>query len=298
MPYGRKYKRRPQGMAQKQRRKTNYRKKKFTRRRNKGLTSVRVKRNQIVPDRYFTKLKYQFRQVSVPLNSTTALNASVVVRGNSLFDPEYSSGGGQPIGFDHLKTLYHYYRVHASKVKTRIYNNTSTSAGAVLYQTIYPSVLASVPPTSNTNWADVAGQPHARYKFIKTGSASPSYDCTMSHKMKSKTVFGTRSIMNTDHQTSIQANPTENTGSAPRAWYYVVTIWNADQSTATVTYDLDIEVEYYCEFLRPVTMIDSTLYGDPDGSNDVPQSFSGTYMFYSPSFGGSGSNSNWIAGPS
>lgn len=298
MPYVSKFKkRRPQAMAQRRRRKTQYRKKRFTKRRYQSLTTLRNKRNQIVPDRYFTKLKYQFRQQSISLNATTALNASVIVRGNSLYDPEYAAGGGQPIGFDHLKTLYQYYRVHASRVKYRVYNNSSTTAGAILYGTIYPTTIPSYPPQSITNWADVAGQPHARYKFLKTGSASPSYDCTMSHKIKTKTVFGARTIMNTDHQTAINANPAEATGSAPRAWYYVVTLWNADQTTTTVTYDLDIEVEYYCEFLRPVPMTDTVLYGDPDSSNDIPQSISGTYNYYSPAFGGSGITSGWVGGP-
>lgn len=296
MPYARKFKKRP---FQTLRKKKNYRRKKIFKRnfRSKALSTVRVKRNQIVPDRYFCKLKYQVRHATATLNATTSENASIIIRGNSLYDPEYATGGGQPIGFDYLKTLYQYYRVHASKIRMRVYNNASSSNGGAVYLTLYPTTVPASPSTSNTNWADIAGQPHGRYKLTFTASANSTSQKTLTHKIKSRIVLATKSIMNTDHQTSIAQNPAENSLSAPRSWYWIASIWNADQATTTVTYAIDIDMEYYCEFLRPNTMTDTVLYGDPDGTNDPVTSISGTYNYYQPAYGGSGTTSGWVAGP-
>lgn len=254
-------------------------------------------RQPIVSDRYFCKLKYQCRQTSLALNATTAQNGSVIIRGNSLYDPEFSIGGTQPIGFDYLKSMYQYYKVHASKITIRVFNNSSASTGAFTYCTVYPCVVGASPPITSIQWMDVAGQPHAKYKLMPGGPSNNMRDKTLIHKMKSKDVLGCKTIANSDHQCNIGTNPAENVVSAPRAWYWIVSLFNADQETTTVTYAMDITMEYMCEFLRPTQMLDATLFGDPDGVNDTPPNFTGTYNYYNPTFGGSGSQSGWVAGP-
>lgn len=280
-------------------RKVAFRRKKIYKRgyRKGGLTTARIKGTQVVADRYFCKLKYVHRQTNVTLNATTQSNYSDIIRGNSLYDPEYIAGGGQPTGFDYLKTMYAYYRVHASSVNVRIFNHSSTANGGYVYLTVYPDTKALAPSATSNQWSDVAGLPHARHKLIPCTAARFISHLGLRHKMKSKTVLGSKTIMNTDHECSVSQNPSDTQSSATRAWYWIITIWNADQSTTSVTYTIDVEQEFYCEFMRPNPMPDTVLYGDPDGTNDPTPSQTGIFNTYQPAYGGSGSTSIWVGGP-
>lgn len=289
---------RKRGQNRMAKKKQAYRRKKvYKRRYRRGFTTTKVKGTQVVSDRYFCKLKYVHRLTNVTLNTTTQANYTEIIRGNSLYDPEYVAGGGQPTGFDYLKTLYAYYRVHASSVNARVYNHASSSNGGYVYITIYPDTKAAAPSSTSNQWSDVAGLPHARHRLLPCATARFNSQLGLKHKMKSKYVLGSKTIMNTDHETAVNQNPTDSGTSATRAWYWLVSIWNADQNTTTVTYTIDIEQEFYCEFMRPNPMPDSQLYGDPDGTIDPTPNYSGTYIYYQPSFGGTGSTSGWVGGP-
>lgn len=269
-------------------------KRRYHKPRYQKLTKQVARSTPIVADRYFTKLRYQVRQTKFLLSSVV-LNGSAVLRGNSLFDPEFALGGGQPVGFDYIKTMYQFYKVHASHIRVRVFNNAGTNNGAPVYCTIYPSLIPQGPPTGSTQWMNVAGNPHAKSRLLNTSVIGNAWR-NLSHRMKSKTVLGCKTISNTDHECGIAANPAENIVSAPRAWYWIVTLWNADQLSDNITYQVDMDITYMCEFTRPSTMVDATLFGDPDGVNDAPPNITGTYFTYEPTFGGSGSQATWVAG--
>lgn len=295
MPHARRYykKRRPyrSKAAAAKKAYVSKRRYRYKRTRYQKLTK-QVARNQIVSDRFFTTLKYQVRPYSVTLNATTAVNGSIILRGNSLYDPEYSVGGGQPIGYDNIKTLYQFYKVHACKITARVFNHSSTNNGGTTYLTILPTVNPSSPNITQTQHSMISGQPHSRYRLCGAGINTNSKDRMLSHKMLSKVVLGTKSLREVFYETNIASDPTS-AASANKAWFWIVTLWNADVNTTTITYQVDITMQFMCEFMRPVNVIDYSLYGDPDGVNDTPQAYSGTQLTYQPVFGGSGTNAVW-----
>lgn len=66
------------------------------------------------------KLKYV---TQVSLNPSTSLNDYAVFRANSLYDPEYATGGHQPMWHDVYASVYDNYRVYFSKITVVPLNN-------------------------------------------------------------------------------------------------------------------------------------------------------------------------------
>lgn len=274
------------------RKKKNYGKRKA---KYNSRTTSAISRQKFIPDRFFTKLTYQSAIYSAPLSITT-VSSSALFRGNSVYDPEYAAGGGQPLGFDALKTMYGYYRVHKSKITMYAFPPSST-ASSRFRMTIVPLDRPSVIPQSDPYWQSVAGLPHSKMRFAQAAVQGYSKDSILSNQCMTKVALGLKSIMyDQEFITPIDRNPIE--ASLLRqnpSWYWLCTVWNEDQAV-TQTLDVTYKIDYYVEFCRPTVQHDFTLYGDPDGTNDVPTAMSGTYNTYQPSFGGSGTSSWALAG--
>lgn len=77
--------------------------------RDRKMDTLRFKKTSVFPHRFFTKFKY-----TTSFNTTiTAGNAAEqVFRLNSLYDPDLTSTGHQPYGFQQAKALYSRYLVY------------------------------------------------------------------------------------------------------------------------------------------------------------------------------------------
>lgn len=85
------------------------RKRRYVKKRNAPYTKIS---KMPVPERYFTKLRYsELLTFSLPSASTLV---SYLYR-SSIFDPDYSGAGHQPLWRDQLALLYNKYRVYGIK---------------------------------------------------------------------------------------------------------------------------------------------------------------------------------------
>lgn len=132
-----------------------------------------------LPPKALTKLRYC---TEFAVASGDSLNIKdFVIRANSINDPEYAVGGGQPLAHDQLATLYNEYRVHACKVKF-----TFTNASGV------PTRICVVPNTvgtSFTSFLDACEQPLAKTKALAVYSGGKSSD-SVSAKAMTKVMLG------------------------------------------------------------------------------------------------------------
>jgi len=87
-------------------------KKRRTTKKKKSLWT-RVPRSPF-PDRAITKLKYVD---TISLNATSLIDARYFYRCNSLFDPDFTGTGHQPMGFDQYAALYNHYHVHSAYIE-------------------------------------------------------------------------------------------------------------------------------------------------------------------------------------
>ncbi len=129
--------------------------------------------SQIVPDRISTTLTYVDQFV---LNATAASTDNYVFRANSLYDPNYTGTGHQPLGYDQWTTFYQNWVVTACSVRfTMTPPNLSTatpqinnSLVAVVPRRNDPSAIADVNTALEqpyTEWTMVAG--YARPPVLK-----------------------------------------------------------------------------------------------------------------------------------
>ena len=100
-------------------RKRNYKKKRTYKRKRKQLTLMKSP----VQNKMFTKMRYYFETSFT--TGVAGISYTHVVTANGLFDPDITSIGHQPRGFDQLMTLYDHYVVLGSKMTARITGNAS-----------------------------------------------------------------------------------------------------------------------------------------------------------------------------
>lgn len=76
------------------------------------------------PKRMFARLRYVHNFTMNPAAGTTAVH---VFRANDMRDPDLTTTGGQPMGFDQLMAQYSHFTVLGSKIRVQFINSTSNT---------------------------------------------------------------------------------------------------------------------------------------------------------------------------
>lgn len=100
-------------------------------RRRASRPSMAISHSSVVPDRFFVKLKYS-EQFGMTYTPATA--ASYQFRVNSIFDPNYTGTGHQPLGHDQWQNIYNRYRVYGCKYRIYFTNISTTEQAEVAVQ--------------------------------------------------------------------------------------------------------------------------------------------------------------------
>jgi len=182
-------------------------------------TQVRFKK-QTFPKQLFNTLRYVDW---FTFNFTSGLG-TYIFSANSLYDPNTSGTGHQPLGFDQLAAIYNHYTVLKSRIKCQ-------------FNTIIPFILSvkldddATPAAS----APVAlEQPYARGgMFYGPGSGIP----TIYHSFDAAKVFGPNPMSQEDLQGSSGANPLD-------GQYFQLQVYEPQLTSGTiqclVTIDYDV----------------------------------------------------------
>lgn len=117
------------------------------------LTRLVNKVDFIVPDEYFTKMKYVFNRT---VSSTTGSVWSQVFRTNSVYDPDFTGVGQSVLGLTQLATLYGRYTVLGTRYKSRV----TADASLALAMTSYTDTDS----TSHSSLQDSAAEPYGQVK--------------------------------------------------------------------------------------------------------------------------------------
>lgn len=88
-------------------------------------TAVMERRLPLFPALYKANLRYS---TALTLNSASGAVASYVFSANGLFDPDITSTGHQPAGFDQMMLSYEHYTVSGARISATFHNVTTAVA--------------------------------------------------------------------------------------------------------------------------------------------------------------------------
>ena len=123
-----------------------------------------------IGDRARTTLRY----VAYGSISTASLGyGEQIFRLNSLFDPDYSGAGAQPLGFDQWAAFYQRYKVLCAHVKVEFAAPTSLAESIV-------SIIPNLVNTIDNSGVNAMAEPNARYSIFSTnGGWKPTLELVM-----------------------------------------------------------------------------------------------------------------------
>lgn len=193
-----------------------------------------------VPQAMNVKLKYT-DSISVTSGTANAFTFGL----NSMYDPNISGIGHQPMGYDQWTAFYDKYRVNACKVKLTVVNGYNPlSSTQPLYIGIWPDYQYS---GSALNLTKLLEQPNVSYDFVtaELGGGSDSIK-SIEFYTSCANYFGlTKAQYSAEESYSapVTANPTKPA--------YVCIQTSGFSSGATTNYWVIISFTFYATFYEP-----------------------------------------------
>lgn len=178
-------------------------------------------------------------------------------RANSLYDPNYSSTGHQPMGFDQLATRYNHYQVLGSRIKI-----CSVAAGTTSAEGDAPSwVTVSLQDNPTQDYANFTGmlesRPYGKTQKLFVSAYAPWNQSPDKNDQKvisayydPKKMFGlNKSTLNAneDLKALVNANPQEDA-------IYHVCAWPVASNGTRDGIDLLIEMDFTVKFSEPKSL--------------------------------------------
>jgi len=207
--------------------------------RKKNTRKPRVTKNAVInrglaplAPRFITKLNYVVNDQS--LVSTLGSTGDYQFRLNSLFDPDLTGGGHQPMGFDQITPLYNRYRVFSVSYRITFY----PQAGATFVYYILPNntnaSLTGVAPST------VIEQGRCIQKFSNT-----THPTVFSGHLSLNRLNGVTSAVymaDDRYQALSTASPGEE---------MIMHVMASASAGATSTTRFDLKLQYHAEFFDP-----------------------------------------------
>lgn len=161
---------------------------------NGGLTSTSP-----LPKKFVFRTRYV--EESISLQPTLSIPATHVFSWMSLYDPDTTGGGHQPIGYDQLMLMYDHYTVIGARAKI-----TATNTDPVNTQRLVCHIQDSLTP--HTNMEEVMENGNVKYVFLGASDSGSATKTTVI-PFSPKRFFG-RSPMDGDKfQGTIASSPAE-----------------------------------------------------------------------------------------
>lgn len=212
-------------------------------RRMRKRTSLRRRRQRrnrsamnkpFIPDRVVKKLIYNDR---ISIDPATGLASVYQFRANSIYDPDYTGIGHQPMGHDEMVNFYNSYTVLGARLKATFFNpdNTEPMIGTV--------ALRAAPTVVQTDPNTVMEGRQVGWRFINdTGSNRPK---TITKYYSGKKMSGVSDILD---QTNQRAGIGHNPGNTHMFQIHAMPI---DSLTDLSPVTVNVRIEYIVMFQDP-----------------------------------------------
>ena len=192
-----------------------------------------------------TLLTFKYNGIA-PITSSGTNSNYTAIRGNSLYDPEYYTGGTQPYLYDRWTLIYKFYRVNACKVT--FYFDHQGDIGLDAAAAVFTDESISQFTSFNT---DTLGMlPYAKETIVPVRVAQ---DKPAKIKMycESKKAFSVPDILDPGYSGTTGTLTTG--GTNPQYQFFICCRW---QTSNGVNFQANIgcvrfKVKYYCELFDP-----------------------------------------------
>lgn len=212
----------------------------YGRRHSLKITTRRF-RNSAISDCVWVKLKYaNFTTIAVTGTTPGVLR----FRGNSIYDPDQSGIGNQPLAFDQWAAFYKQYYVAGSKIKIRAWNPGDQAITLHLFPSV--DIISASDALTYQIWT----QPYAKRMNLSEILNLKR----ISHYMTTSKMFSNK-LPSADMEfygSAIADVPSS------QQWYWnVVANGFAGQSVTAMNLQVECEVTYYCKFVGRNTITPS-----------------------------------------
>lgn len=181
-------------------------------------------------DKTMVKLKYCD---SYNLASTSGSLASRQFMLNSVFDPDYTGGGHQPLYYDNYAALYQKYRVHAYKIKISCIGISTTVPTVVTWKT---NDSSDVPANS---FSEMVESNRSKY-CILSGFEGQNRGFIRQYQ-KIATIMGLKRL-------GQERDYTASTGASPSEAVYGTVLCQPMNAASTCQVQIVVELTQYVEF--------------------------------------------------
>lgn len=192
------------------------------------------------PKSKLVKLRYN---ETVSVNPGVASVTAYSFRANSIFDPNQSGTGHQPMGHDQWAAIYNHYIVLGSKIRC-----TFTPVNSGTGQAAFGIRLDDDGSSSSLSVSDYIEQGDSVYR-VQPDNYTVSHPISLTKTFSTKKWFAIKDVM--DNQTrlgaAIGSNPSEIAS-------YVLWVGPADGSTDLGAWLLTVTIEYIVRFSEPKDM--------------------------------------------
>lgn len=181
------------------------------------------------PEKMIAKLSYN---ETVTLSS---ISGSFILRGNSVFDPNFTGGGNQPNYFDNYAAIYQKYRVLSSTLTVRFLNVSSTIGCRIM-------IMPSDSQTPPTNVMNSVGNPYTKQTILGINTSSRNL-INLKQRMSTAKLNGKSkaAIMASDsYESGVGTNPTD-------PWFWIIQYEDLGLASAC-NIIADVKVVYNVQF--------------------------------------------------
>lgn len=194
-----------------------------------------------LPESRMVKLRYVEEVTLNPPGTATTYNFSC----NSLYDPNTTGIGHQPLMYDMMATLYDHYIVLGAKITAHFWceladQNYVGVVGIKLNDDL------SMMPTGGIQNAIEHGNKYTKYKYLRLLASGDKTQATVTHKYSAKKFHGVKDTR--DNRNHLGAAVT---GSPEEQAYFTLFYGHTDGSTDVNLVRCQVVIDYIVEFSEP-----------------------------------------------
>ncbi len=176
---------------------------------------------------------------SCSLDPAISTPATYFFKANDLYDPNYTSTGHQPLGYDQLAAMYNKYCVVASEIRVTFCPKTTSDT----VQTMGGVIVSSTSSLGGTSLYEILEQPLNRYITFRN----------LSNYGGPRSVTNSVNVSRFTGVKDVITSPGFNTtiGSSPSDPIYYALWVSAEDETNTAAVDAQVEIIFHVIWSRP-----------------------------------------------